>query len=79
MWCGHAQVQYRQERSGTKVLDSEHEDQNEKNIENFFVSSEEKRIYSYLNYRRNKEKQIYLFLNYQRTEDKPKYLFPSKE
>ncbi len=49
---------------------------NENESENdFFLSREEKRLYSYLNYRRNEQKRIYMSLNYQRNEDKPKYLF----
>jgi hypothetical protein len=40
-----------------------------------FFQSEEKRLFSYLNYRRNEGKRIYSFLNYQRNEDNPKYLF----
>jgi hypothetical protein len=37
--------------------------------------SEEKWIYTYLNYRRNEEKRFYLCLNYRRNEEKLKYLF----
>ncbi len=46
------------------------------NKDNFCLDrSEDKRIYSYLNYQRNEGKRIYSFLNYQRNEDNPKYLF----
>jgi len=30
VWCGQVHLQHRQERSGTKVLDSEHEEQRQK-------------------------------------------------
>jgi hypothetical protein len=41
----------------------------------FLDRSEEKRIYSYLNYRRKEEKTNFLLQNYQRNEDIPEYLF----
>ncbi len=30
VWCGHVEVQHRQERSGPKVLDCEHEERRQK-------------------------------------------------
>ncbi len=67
MWCGHVQVQHRQGRSGTKVWIVNMKNEDEDDFF-FFDRSEEKQIYSYLNYRRNEEKQNYSFLNYQRNE-----------
>jgi hypothetical protein len=63
-----------QERSGTKAFVSENQEERQNKNEDEFLSKE-KRIYLYLNYRRNEEKQIYWLLNYRRSEDKPKYLF----